>query len=71
MNQELNKLTKNELLEILSNFKKKELIEIIDNKIGGNINNAERIPIKFNKNKLNKKINNAMANDPIYNTNNN
>ena len=67
MDKDLNKLTKKDLLQILSKLNKYQLIEIINNKIGGNDSNAERIPIKFNKNKLDKKINIAMANDPIYN----
>lgn len=67
MNKDLNKLTKNELLQILSKLKKNQLIEILNNKIGGNDSNAERTPIKFDKKKLDKKINIAMANDPIYN----
>jgi len=65
--KDLNKLTKKDLLDILSKLKKNQLIELINIKIGGNDANAERTPIKFNKDKLNKKINIAMANDPLYN----
>jgi hypothetical protein len=73
MNTELHKLKKKELLNILSKLKKNEIIEIINNKIGGNLNNSEveRTPIKFSKNKLNKNVKNAMANDRLYNIENN
>jgi len=73
MNTELHKLKKKELLNILSKLKKNEIIEIINNKIGGNLNSneVERTPIQFNKNKLNKNVNNAMANDRLYNIENN
>jgi hypothetical protein len=73
MNTDLYKLKKKELLNILSKFKKNEIIEIINNKIGGNLNSneVERTPIQFNKNKLKKNINNAMANDRLYNIENN
>lgn len=70
MNSELEKLNKNELLNIISKMKKKELIEIINNKNGGNNNetdNAIRIPIIFKKEKIKENNNNVMANNSIYN----
>ena len=66
---ELNKLTKKELLNIISKMKKQELIDIINNKFGGGTSENKNVIKKniiFNKLKLNKKINNAMANDEIY-----
>jgi Mg/Co/Ni transporter MgtE len=69
----LNKLSKNDLLTIISKMKKTELVKIINNKIGGadevvikETQNAVRKSIVFNRSKLNKKVNNAMANDEIY-----
>jgi hypothetical protein len=79
MNSDLNKLTKIELLSIIQKMKKDDLINIIQNKIGGgnsNIiketNNAIRRSIKVNKNKL-RNINiesnnsNTMGDDILYN----
>ena len=74
MNNQLNKLSKNQLLGIISKMKKDELIKIINSKIGGaneavikETQNAIRTSIVFNKNKLNRNVDNAMANDKIYN----
>jgi len=77
MNKKLNNLTKNELLEIISKMKKKDLINIIENKLGGSgeiikqTSTSSRKAIVFNKNKVNKKNNLAMANDNLYLENNN
>ena len=74
MDNKLKKLNKEQLLNIISKMKKNELIEVINNKIGGgNSNviketkNAIRKTIVFNESKLQEKQENAMANDPIYN----
>ena len=79
MNSNLQKLNKSELLGIIKKMKKDDLIQIIENKIGGgnsNIiketNNAIRRSIKVNSNKL-KSINfdninsNTLGDDLIYN----
>lgn len=72
MNKKLNSLTKNELLEIISKMKKADLINIIENKLGGSgeiikqTSTSSRKAIIFNKNKVNKKNNLAMANDNLY-----
>jgi hypothetical protein len=77
MNKNLNNLSKKELLEIISNMKKKDLINIIENKFGGKeeiikqTSTSSRKAIVFDKNKANKKINLAMANDNLYLENNN
>jgi len=75
MNSNLNKLTKKELLNIVSKMKKEDLVHIIENKIGGGnetiikqTNNAIRKTISFNKNKANKISEEiAMANNKLYN----
>jgi hypothetical protein len=74
MNNNLDKLTKSDLLTIIAKMKKAELVKIINNKIGGSdevvikeTQNAIRKSIVFNKSKLSKNVNNAMANDKIYN----
>jgi hypothetical protein len=74
MNNNLDKLSKSDLLTIIGKMKKTELVKIINNKIGGadevvikETQNAIRKSIVFNKSKLNKNVNNAMANDKIYN----
>ena len=72
MNKNLNNLSKKELLEIISNMKKKDLINIIENKFGGydeiikQTSTSSRKAIVFDKNKVNKKNNLAMANDNLY-----
>jgi len=66
MNIKLNKLTKKELLIIIGNMKKDQLIEFIQYKFGGNEPNIIKEEIKFNKNKVYKKINNAMPDNKIY-----
>ena len=72
MNKKLNSLTKNELLGIISKMKKEDLINIIENKLGGSgeiikqTSTSSRKAIVFNKNKVNKKNNLAMANDNLY-----
>jgi hypothetical protein len=60
-------LTKKELLNIISKMNKKELLEIVQMKYGGNGNSlANRIPIKF-KNTPNNSTNNVMKNNKEYN----
>ena len=78
MNSNLKKLTKNELLNIISHMKKDELINIIESKSGGGDENiiketnlAIRKSIKINKSKLNEvnKLNNnkyIMSNNNLY-----
>lgn len=80
MNTKLSKLNKKELLKIISKMKKNDLINIINNKIGGGDNNIIKetknavrrsfsINDSINNNNLKKPyINNSMANDPQYNT---
>lgn len=67
MNQSLEKLNKQQLLSIISKMKKTDLINVINQQVGGG-NNAIRTEIKFNLNKLrNKKNGNlAMSNNIIY-----
>jgi hypothetical protein len=68
-------MKKSELLNIISKMKKQELIQIINNKIGGvnelvitETKNAIRKELVFNKSKVNEKNSlNVMANDPKYN----
>jgi hypothetical protein len=77
MNQKLNKLTKKELLNIISKMKKEELVNVISNQIGGenknkNIiketENAIRRYIIFDKDKVKENDErNSMANNSIYN----
>jgi len=81
MDKNLNKLTKKELIQIISKFKKESLISFILNKKGGEnnmnnmnnenkfikTNNAIRKFILFNKNKSLEKENNVMANNNLYN----
>ena len=77
MNKKLNSLNKSELLKIISNMKKKDLINIIETKFGGSeeiikeTSSSSRKAIVFDKNKVNKKNNLAMANDNLYLENNN
>ena len=73
MNKKLNKLSKKELLEIIGGMKKKDLIDIIENKVGGGdeeilkiTNTSIRKSIVYNKSKLNNSNNLAMANDNLY-----
>lgn len=62
-----NNLTKKELLNIISKMKKKELVEIVNNKYGGNENSpVVKTPINF-KSKINKKNNSIMKNNEQYN----
>jgi len=76
MNKKLNNLNKKELLEIISKMRKSDLIKIIENKLGGSAeiikqtSTSSRTAIVFNKNKVNKEINLAMANDNLYLENN-
>ena len=77
MNSNLKKLTKNELLNIISHMKKDELINIIESKSGGGDENiiketniAIRKSIKVNRNKLNQ-INNNNDNNKYIMSNNN
>ena len=67
MNNNLHKLKKTDLLNIISKMKKKELIQIIETKVGGS--DAIRSAIIYNKNKLKQNQNQtiAMANDTLYN----
>ena len=75
MNNNLNYMKKSELLTIISKMKKQELIQIINNKIGGGnelvikeTKNAVRKELVFDKSKEHKNNNvNVMANDPKYN----
>ena len=69
MNDKLKLLSKKELMEIISKLKKKELIQIIENKMGGGSNNSKvtREPIIFDSTKVKKKNNIAMQNDQLYN----
>lgn len=77
MTKNLNSLTKLELLEIIGKMKKEDLIKIINNKIGGTeelikqTTTSSRKAIIFDKSKLLKKNNLAMANDNLYLENNN
>ena len=68
--KDLDKLTKQELLNIIGKMKKKDLIYIIENKIGGEIikktKNAVRESIEFNLNKANTPVENVMANNNLY-----
>jgi hypothetical protein len=74
MNKNLNKLTKKELLEVISKMSKKDLIMIINNKLGGagelikNTSTSTRTALIFDKNKKNKIL--SMANDELYLNNN-
>ena len=62
MNKKLNSLNKSELLKIISNMKKKDLINIIETKFGGSeeiikeTSSSSRKAIVFDKNKVNKKM---------------
>jgi hypothetical protein len=74
MNNNLKKLNKEQLLNIISKMKKSDLIEVINNKIGGGnstvlkeTNNAIRKAIVFNESKIKKTQNNTMENDTLYN----
>lgn len=78
MDSTLTKLNKNQLLNIISKMKKKDLVYIINNKIGGEndekiikeTKNAIRKEIIFNKSKVknqNENENNSMANNTLYN----
>jgi hypothetical protein len=67
----MEKLTKKDLINIISKMKKKDLIQIIKTQVGGG-NEAIRSSIIFNKTKLkNKNTSNtsniSMNNDNIYN----
>jgi len=74
MDKSLNKLTKKELIQIISKFKKESLISFILNKKGGenekNSNNVStREFILFNKSKnITTNNKNIMANNKLYNT---
>jgi hypothetical protein len=73
LNQNLNSFTKNQLLSIIGNMKKKDLIDIINNKIVGSSNENESIkinPIPFNK-KLYKELKDNKGNPPYSMQNNN
>ena len=67
MNKSLEKLNKQQLLSIISKMKKVDLINVINQQVGGG-NNAIRTEIKFNLNKLRYKKNGnvAMLNNSIY-----
>ena len=66
MNNKLKLLSKKELIEIISKMKKKELIQILENKIGGG--EVTRNPIILNLTRKEVKKNNiAMQNDQLYN----
>lgn len=74
MNNQLNKLNKEQLLNIISKMKKQDLIEIINNKTGGSnekiiskTKNAIRKEIHFDSLKINNNQNNVMANNNLYN----
>ena len=77
MEKYLNKMTKKELLKIISKMKKAELVTVIannSNKVGGSnetvikeTENAVRKMIIYDERKNNKNINNAMANNRLYN----
>ena len=73
MKNNLNKLTKTDLLNIISKMKKNDLIQIISGGGNGEIlqqtNNAVRTAIEFNILKIKKNNNkkNVMANDKLYN----
>ena len=78
MEKYLNKMTKKELLKIISKMKKAELVTVIannSNKVGGSneiiikeTKNAVRTPITYDQRRNNKKNhNNAMANNNLYN----
>lgn len=74
MNNQLNKLNKEQLLNIISKMKKQDLIEIINNKTGGSnekiiseTKNAIRKEIHFDSLKINNNENNVMANNNLYN----
>lgn len=67
MNSELQKLNKSQLLSIISQMKKKELIEIINNKNGGG-ENVNRIAIKYDKSKNKENLKETMENNKEYNS---
>ena len=79
MNNNLKNLNKKELLSIIGKMKKKDLIKVIESKIGGdnsntntNNNKINRIPIKYDESKIKNNNNNnnleqIMENDNIYN----
>lgn len=74
MEYNLKKLNKKELLNVISKMKKNDLMEIINNKIGGDneeiikeTNEAIRKSIKYNSKKVKKNKNYIMANDEKYN----
>jgi len=77
MNKTLKTRTKKELLEIISNMKKSDLIHMIENKYGGyeelikETKTSSRKSIIYNKTKETVKTNLAMANDNLYLENNN
>ena len=64
----LNRLNKKELLIIIGNMKKEQLIKFIENKFGGENNEPSIIKeeIKFNNTKATKRINSAMPDNKIY-----
>ena len=71
MKNNLNKLTKTDLLNIISKMKKNDLIQIISGGGNGEIlqqtNNAIRTAIDFNISKIKKNNKNiAMANNELY-----
>ena len=68
MNKSLEKLNKQQLLSIISKMRKADLINVINQQVGGG-NNAIRTEIKFNLNKLRNKQN--IKNDSLAMTNNN
>ena len=71
MKNNLNKLTKTDLLNIISKMKKNDLIQIIGGSNGEILqqtNTAVRTAIEFNISKVkNNNKKNAMANDKLYN----
>jgi hypothetical protein len=75
MNSNLNKLTKSQLLNIISHMKKVDLINIIEVKSGGDgniikeTNLAIRKSLKINISKLNNKSNNKSNNNLIMSNN--
>ncbi len=65
MNTQLNKLKKTELLNIISKMSKKDLINIINIKYGGN-DGTSKINIEYNPSINNKKNINPMSNNDTY-----
>jgi hypothetical protein len=62
----LNRLNKKELLIIIANMKKEQLIKFIQNKFGGDESSITKEEVKFNNTKVTKKINSAMPDNKIY-----